>query len=96
MLLNSNNHAQFSSQADVVVVGAGIIGLCYAIKLKTLSPETKISVFEKSNAPAQKIGESTLSSFSRFTSGTMLPNDYLFRLFGIKDGLQFYCLDKER
>ncbi|KAJ7214509.1 hypothetical protein GGX14DRAFT_611032 [Mycena pura] len=25
----------------------------------------------------------------------MLPNDYLLRLFAMKDGLQFYCLDEE-
>ena len=95
MLLNSNNRSEYANHADVVVAGAGIIGLCYAIQLKTISPELKIFVFEKSSAPTQKIGESTLSSFSRFTGDTMLPHDYLFRIFGIKDGLQFYCLDEE-
>ena len=94
-LLNSNNVSAFSGKADVTVAGAGIIGLCYAIKLKTLAPKLKLSVFEKSPAPTQKIGESTLSSFSRFTEGTMVPHDYMFRLFATKDGLQFYCLDSE-
>jgi hypothetical protein len=51
-------------------------------------------VFEKSAAPVQKIGESTLSSFSRFTNGAILHQDYFFRLFGLKDGLQFYCIDR--
>jgi flavin-dependent dehydrogenase len=93
-LLNSNNLHPFSSRSDVVVAGAGIIGLCYAIRLKTASPHLDITILEKSNAPVHKIGESTLSSFSRFTNGTMLPHDYMFRLFGMKDGLQFYCVDE--
>jgi flavin-dependent dehydrogenase len=94
-LLNSNNLTEFTGKADVVVAGAGIIGLCYAIHLKNISPNLKIEVFEKSSAPVQKIGESTLSSFTRFTNGNILNDDYLFRLFGLKDGLQFYCIDEE-
>lgn len=94
-LLNSNNQAKFIGKADVVVAGAGIIGLLYAIHLKTISPHLKIEVFEKSEAPIQKIGESTLSSFSRLVLGEIIPQDYLLRLFGLKDGLQFYCIDKE-
>ncbi|KAJ3999330.1 hypothetical protein F5050DRAFT_1738332 [Lentinula boryana] len=95
MLLNSNNSSKFSTKPDVVVAGAGIIGLCYAIQLKNISPHLNIAVYEKSRAPVQKIGESTLSSFSRFTNGAVMPHDYFFRLFGLKDGLQFYCIDRE-
>lgn len=94
MLLNSNNQTRFTGHADVVVAGAGIIGLCYAIHLKSISPHLKIEVFEKSPAPMQKIGESTLSSFTRFMNGAKIPQDYLLRLFGLKDGLQFYCIDR--
>jgi flavin-dependent dehydrogenase len=94
MLLNLNNQTRFTGNADVAVGGAGIIGLCYAIHLKNISPHLKIEVFEKSPAPVQKIGESTLSSFSKFTNGDILPQDYLFRLFGLKDGLKFYCIDQ--
>lgn len=94
MLINSNNRSKFTGEADVVVAGAGLIGLCYAIHLKNISPHLKIEVFEKSPAPIQKIGESTLSSFTKFTNGEMLPPGYLLRLFGLKDGLQFYCIDK--
>ncbi|OBT47715.1 hypothetical protein VE00_02206 [Pseudogymnoascus sp. WSF 3629] len=94
MLLNSNNQTGFTGVADVVVAGAGIIGLCYAIHLKNISPHLEINVFEKSSAPTQKIGESTLSSFSRFVSGDIIPHDYFLRLFGLKDGLQFYCIDE--
>ncbi|ELR09447.1 hypothetical protein VC83_01902 [Pseudogymnoascus destructans] len=94
MLLNSNNQTEFTGVADVVVAGAGIIGLCYAIHLKNISPHLEIDVFEKSSSPTQKIGESTLSSFSRFVSGDIIPHDYFLRLFGLKDGLQFYCVDE--
>src|SRR5947209_16489031 len=82
MLLNSNNQTRFTGDADVVVAGAGIIGLCYAIRLKNISPHLKINVFEKSPAPVQKIGESTLSSFTRFMDGAAVPHGYLLRLFG--------------
>jgi hypothetical protein len=94
MLLNSNNQTRFTGDADVVAAGAGIIGLCYAICLKNISPHLKIEVFEKSPAPVQKIGESTLSSFTRLTNGEILPHDYLLRLFGLKDSLQFYFVDQ--
>src|ERR1700728_874820 len=95
MLLNSNNRTRFTGRADVVVAGAGIIGLCYAIHLKNISPHLKIEVFEKSAAPVQKIGESTLSSFTKFTNGEIVAQDYLLHLFGLKDGLQFYCIDRQ-
>jgi hypothetical protein len=55
----------------------------------------KIEVFEKSLAPIQKIGESTLSPFSTFTTGEIIPCDYLLRLFGLKDGLHWYKVDQE-
>jgi glycine/D-amino acid oxidase-like deaminating enzyme len=94
MLLNSNNQTRFTGDADVVVVGAGIIGLCYAIYLKNISPHLKIDVFEKSPAPVQKVGESTLSSFTRFMDRATVPHGYLLYLFGLKDGLQFYYIDR--
>ncbi|KAJ7866506.1 hypothetical protein B0H13DRAFT_2561412 [Mycena leptocephala] len=81
-LLNSNNKRAFTGKADVVVAGAGILDI-------------KIEVFEKSSSPVQKIGESTLSPFSTFTTGDILPHNYLLRLFALKDGLQFYSLDQQ-
>jgi hypothetical protein len=88
MLLNSNNGTKFTGNADVIVAGAGIIGLLYAIHLKPISPRLTIEVSEKCQAPIQKIGESTLSSFTRLVR-EILPHDYLLRLFGSKDGFQF-------
>ncbi|KAF8903380.1 hypothetical protein CPB85DRAFT_1024537 [Mucidula mucida] len=94
-LLNSNNPRGFTGSADVVVAGAGILGLCYAIHLKNISPDLKIDIFEKSLTPIQKIGESTLSPFATFTTGDVLPYDYLLRIFALKDGLHFYSVDQE-
>ncbi|KAJ4483723.1 hypothetical protein J3R30DRAFT_3402361 [Lentinula aciculospora] len=51
MLLNSNNPSKFSTKPDVVVAGAGIIGLCYAIHLKNIAPQLNIAVYEKNRAP---------------------------------------------
>ncbi|KAJ7355721.1 hypothetical protein DFH08DRAFT_933540 [Mycena albidolilacea] len=39
--------------------------------------------------------ESPLSPFSSFTTGEVLPCDYLLRLFGLKDGLHWYKVDQE-
>ena len=92
MLLNSNNGTKFTGNADVIVAGAGIIGLLYAINLKHISRHLKIEVFERSQVLIHKIGESTLSSFTRLVGG-ILPHDCLLRIFGLKNGLQFCCID---
>lgn len=95
-LLNSNNTNDWpEDKADVAVVGAGVIGLSYAIQLKKQCPHLNIAVFEKSSAPGYKIGESILSSFSRFLQGTTVPLDYLLHIFAVKDGLQFYHVDND-
>jgi hypothetical protein len=80
MLLNSNNQTKFTGDADVVVGGAGIIGLCYAIRLKNISPHLKIEVFEKSPAPVQNIGESTLlrSRDLRMAKSYLMITSFIF------------------
>ncbi|GAB9471323.1 hypothetical protein Gpo141_00008540 [Globisporangium polare] len=100
-LLNANNKkvltpegSSVAVKADVVVVGGGILGLCYAIQLKTVAPFKQIVVLEKSKAPKYKIGESTLSSFSRWVNTYVLDSVYLLRLFGAKEGLSFYCVEE--
>jgi len=42
----------------------------------------------------QKIGESTLLPFSKSSSGELCSHDYVLRLFGLKGGLQSYCVDE--
>ncbi|KAJ7706996.1 hypothetical protein B0H14DRAFT_3644144 [Mycena olivaceomarginata] len=77
-LLNSNNQTAFTGKTDVVVAGAGILGL---------SSRRAVLRFRRSESP--------LSPFSSFTTGEVLPCDYLLRLFGLKDGLHWYKVDQE-
>ncbi|KAL8728492.1 MAG: hypothetical protein Q9181_005326 [Wetmoreana brouardii] len=97
-LLNSNNAAGSDplNDSDVVVAGGGIHGLIYAIHAATYKPgKLKISVVEKNSKPGYKIGESTLPLFSIWCKMHGLTGEYLLRLFGLKDGLTFYFLDRE-
>ncbi|KAI8819201.1 uncharacterized protein EV422DRAFT_569079 [Fimicolochytrium jonesii] len=82
-------------RADVVVIGAGVAGLLYAIHLKRIMPEASIVVLERSTGPTYKIGESTLSPFSRFSVSDIMSVAYMLRLFHLKDGLDFVHVDEE-
>jgi flavin-dependent dehydrogenase len=93
-LVNANNRVPYTAKADVVVGGGGVLGLVYAIHLKTIMPHLDIAVFEKGLSPQYKIGESTLSSFMRFLNTDVCHSDYLLRLFGVKDGLDFFWVDE--
>jgi hypothetical protein len=97
-VLNAGNPSKTPSiESDVTVIGAGIHGLIYSIHagLKPTPKPLKISVFEKSPKPLHKIGESTLPLFSLWLKNLGLTGEYLLRLFGLKDGLEFYCLDRD-
>lgn len=96
--LNSNNTAgsNFLSSSDVVIAGGGIHGLIYAIHLARHKPgNLNISLIEKNSKPGYKIGESTLPIFSMWCKMQGLTAEYLLRIFGVKDGLAFYFLDRE-
>jgi flavin-dependent dehydrogenase len=97
-ILNSNNSAgdDIPTDSDVVVTGGGIHGLIYSIHAAKFKPgNLKISVIEKNTKPGYKIGESTLPLFSLWCKMHGLTAEYLLRLFGLKDGLEFYFLDRE-
>ncbi|TVY83919.1 Flavin-dependent halogenase armH4 [Lachnellula suecica] len=97
-ILNSNNEAgsEVPPDADVVVAGGGIHGLIYSIHAASYKPgNLKISLIEKNNKPAYKVGESTLGYFSLWCKMLGLTGAYMLRLFGLKDGLGFYFLDRE-
>ncbi len=97
-ILNSNNAAgsDLPNDSDVVVAGGGMHGLVYAIHSAKYKPgNLKISLIEKSSKPGYKIGESTLPLFSLWCKMHGLTAEYLLRLFGLKDGLCFYFLDRE-
>lgn len=98
-VLNSNNAAgsDLPGESDVVVAGGGIHGLIYAIHSAKCKPgNLKISLIEKNSKPGYKIGESTLPLFSLWCKMLGLTGEYLLRLFGLKDGLCFYFLDREK
>ena len=97
-ILNSNNAAglDLPADSDVVVAGGGIHGLIYAIHCAKYKPgNLKISLIEKSSKPGYKVGESTLPLFSLWCKMHGLTGEYLLRLFGLKDGLCFYFLDRK-
>jgi flavin-dependent dehydrogenase len=97
-ILNSNNPAgaDIPEKSDVVVAGGGIHGLIYAIHAAKYKPgKLNISLIEKGSKPGYKIGESTLPLFSLWCKMHGLTAEYLLRLFGLKDGLCFYFLDRE-
>ncbi|KAJ3291637.1 hypothetical protein HDU76_007248, partial [Blyttiomyces sp. JEL0837] len=108
-ILNSNNYTldeinsgsidlagppKIPQDADIVVAGAGIASLMYAIHVKKTMPEANIVILEKASSPTYKIGESTLSPFSRFCQSHILPVGYMLRLFNLKEGLDFVLLDR--
>nr|5WGU_A Chain A, Flavin-dependent halogenase [Malbranchea aurantiaca] len=97
-ILNSNNPtgSELPDESDVVVGGAGIHGLIYALHASKYKPNNlKISVIEKNTRPGYKIGESTLPIFYTWCKLHGISAAYLLRLFGLKDGLCFYFLDRE-
>ncbi|KAI9204076.1 uncharacterized protein BJ171DRAFT_128451 [Polychytrium aggregatum] len=109
-LLNANNYlaqgaapatafttpVEIPESADVVVIGAGIAGLLYAIETKSLKPDCSIVMLERAKSPIYRIGESTLSPFGRFTRSRVLPMEIMLRLFAVKEGLDFLCIGRDK
>ncbi|KAJ3100332.1 hypothetical protein HDU96_010375 [Phlyctochytrium bullatum] len=114
-LLNSNNRAPSTAApfgasppktSDIIVAGAGVQGLIYAIHTRLTEleqrrnsaapsppPLSTITVLDKSPKPGYKIGESTLPHYSLWLQSMLgLRGEVLLRLFGLKDGLCFYFL----
>ncbi|RUT03906.1 halogenase [Dulcicalothrix desertica PCC 7102] len=75
---------------DVVVIGAGPIGIFYAAMLKKMRPQTTIALLERKAKPGHKVGESTLSTTVRAFRAMGLSMPVLRRLFGKKAGLRFF------
>lgn len=105
-VLNGQNQSPDTpAHSDVVVLGGGIHSLIYSIHaqkkhLASQTPETpipsipSITVFEKSEKPGYKIGESTLTVFGLWLKTVGIGPALLWRLFGPKDGLAFYYLNE--
>ena len=75
---------------DVVVIGGGPMGVCYAVWVKQRRPQTRIAIVEKRSGPGFKIGESLLApALMAFLSiGMKMP--VMRRLFNEKFGLHFW------
>src|SRR5439155_15220684 len=80
--------------ADLVVLGAGPIGLMAAMFLKRDRPRTRIVVLEKLDEPGHKIGESTLSGFCKALRTVGIPKEAMRRLFYPKHGLDFLHIEE--
>ena len=89
-----NEKVEIDANPDVLVVGAGVMGLFYALHLRKILPKVQITVVDRKEQPNYKIGESTLSNFTKFCNDHVLSPEYMLRLFAVKDGLQFYGVDQ--
>lgn len=80
---------------DVVVIGGGPVGTCYAAWVKQRRPQTRIAIVEKRRGPGFKIGESLLAPalMSFLSIGVKMP--VLRRLFNEKFGLHFWWTGTE-
>lgn len=103
-----NDQSTLPTSSDVVVVGAGIHSLIYAIHTRLRSQALlasagqsdgagaiTITVVERAASPGYKIGESTLTTFGVWLRSIGLSTALLWRLFGPKDGLAFYYLTRD-
>jgi flavin-dependent dehydrogenase len=83
-----------SDQYDVVVLGGGLAGLCLAIQLKQVRPETSILVTEKFTFPlpeaAHKVGESTGELGAFYFREVVGMQEHLEQDQLIKFGLRFF------
>lgn len=77
-------------EADVAVIGAGPLGMFYAMWLQRFRPETRVVVLDRRLHPIHKVGESTLSTTVRAFNAMGLTLPVMRRLFGNKAGLRWF------
>jgi flavin-dependent dehydrogenase len=79
---------------DVVIIGAGLAGLCLARQLKRARPQTSILVLERNRYPvpeaAYKVGESTSELGAYYFRDVLGLSEHLEREQLRKSGLRFY------
>lgn len=80
---------------DVAVIGAGPLGMFYAMWLKRFRPETNVVVLDRRLHPVHKVGESTLSTTVRAFNAMGLTLPVMRRLFGNKAGLRWFHTEKD-
>lgn len=78
---------------DVIVMGAGPLGIGYAQWLARERPQTRIAIIERKRSPGHKVGESTLSATTNAFLSLGLAPPVLRRLFANKVGIRFWQTD---
>jgi flavin-dependent dehydrogenase len=94
--LASLDQTMAPNEFDVAVIGAGPIGLAYAIWLKRARPGTRVVVMDRRHRPGYKVGESTLSTTVRCLRSLGLSHTMLRRLFANKLGIAFWWAGPDR
>jgi flavin-dependent dehydrogenase len=80
--------------ADVVICGGGLAGLCLARQLRMELPDLRITLVEKTTSPlpeaAHKVGESSVELASHYFGRTLNLIDYMKERQLPKNGLRFF------
>lgn len=83
-----------SVNADVIVCGGGLAGLCVARQLRREVPRTRVILIERTPSPlpeaAHKVGESSVELASHYFGHTLGLESYLRERQLIKNGLRFF------
>ncbi len=85
------------TNADVVILGGGLAGLCLALQLRTRFAELSIRVLERSAHPprvsAHKVGESSVEINAHYLSHTLGLRAHLDEQHVRKFGFRFFFSD---
>lgn len=80
--------------AEVIVCGGGLAGLCAARQLRREVPDARVILIERTPSPlpeaAHKVGESSVELASRYFGHTLGLDAYLRERQLIKNGLRFF------
>ncbi|RMG96333.1 MAG: NAD(P)/FAD-dependent oxidoreductase, partial [Deltaproteobacteria bacterium] len=82
------------TDADVVIAGGGLAGLCLARQLRAQLPDAEVVVLEPTRRPlpeaCHKVGESSVELGSHYFAHVLGLADYLDREHLYKNGLRFF------
>lgn len=83
-----------SVDAEVIICGGGLAGLCAARQLRREVPHARVALIERTPSPlpeaAHKVGESSVELASRYFDHTLGLEAYLRERQLIKNGLRFF------